>query len=130
VSSSLSATCCLLPLARHACRYSDLACSGQGLIWSPEPWSGKIGVVDTVWVAAHTTQFTKPGWRYIRQNQGSGYLPAQTDINSLPRTVTMEACEASSASQRWGWFDVASAAVVRETPFWSQFILKMIFLPR
>ena len=30
--------------------YPDLACSGQGLIWAPEPWSGRIGVVDTVMV--------------------------------------------------------------------------------
>ncbi len=88
--------------------YSDLACSGQGLIWSPEPWSGKIGVVDTVWVAAHTTQFTKPGWRYIRQQQGTGYLPAQVNSDSLPRAVTMEVCQAGSASQRWGWSDVAA----------------------
>ena len=28
--------------------YTNLACSGQGMIWAPEPWSGKIGVVDSV----------------------------------------------------------------------------------
>ena len=58
-----------------------LACSGQGLIWAGEPWSGGVGLVDTVWSIAHTTQVTAPGWRLLKKagpwgSGGSGYLPA------------------------------------------------------
>jgi hypothetical protein len=58
-----------------------LACSGQGLIWAGEPWSGGVGLVDTVWSIAHTTQVTSPGWRLLKKagpwgSGGAGYLPA------------------------------------------------------
>jgi hypothetical protein len=58
-----------------------LACSGQGLIWAGEPWSGGVGLVDTIWSIAHTTQVTSPGWRLLRKagpwgHGGAGYLPA------------------------------------------------------
>jgi len=57
-----------------------LACSGQGLIWAGEPWSGAVGLVDTVWSIAHTTQVTEKGWRLLKKRGpwgvgGSGYLP-------------------------------------------------------
>lgn len=28
-----------------------------------------------IWVSAHTTQFTQPGWIYLAHNSGSGMLP-------------------------------------------------------
>ena len=86
--------------------YQDLACSGQGLMWAPEPWSGAMAVVDTVWSAAHTTQFTKVGWWYIRKGQGSGYIPAQPANTSTARVVGMRPCgngTAPTAGQRWRW---------------------------
>eukprot|EP01046_Picozoa_sp_COSAG06_P043062 COSAG06_NODE_5586_length_3382_cov_3.467560_1_plen_493_part_00 len=60
-----------------------LACSGQGLIWAGEPWSGTVGLVDTVWAIGHTTQVTEVGWRLLKKSGpwgtgGSGYLPAAT----------------------------------------------------
>jgi len=58
--------------------FDGLACSGQGLIWSAEPWTGKYGLPDTVWAAAHTTQFTRRGWRYLHKAAGGGgYLPGK-----------------------------------------------------
>eukprot|EP01052_Picozoa_sp_SAG31_P037853 SAG31_NODE_4956_length_2836_cov_1.271830_1_plen_610_part_00 len=86
--------------------YTDLACSGQGLIWAPEPWSGKIGVVDSVWSAAHTTQFTEVGWRYSQQGTGSGYLPATTAAEHHLLSVT----PCSAASQSWRWMPDGSIA--------------------
>ena len=48
-----------------------LACSGQGLIWAGEPWSGAVGVVDTVWAIGHTTQVTEVGWRLRSLGRGA-----------------------------------------------------------
>ena len=53
------------------------------MIWAAEPWTGRIGVVDTVWSTAHTTQATRKGWRMLQKagrfpdtsSGGSGYLP-------------------------------------------------------
>ena len=82
--------------------YTDLACSGQGMIWAPEPWSGKIGVVDSVYSAAHTTQFTQVGWRYLRQGSGSGYLPA-TQAAAHHAIVIQPCSTVLKAAQSWSW---------------------------
>jgi len=72
------------------------------MIWAPEPWSGKIGLVDAVWAAAHTTQFTSIGWRYSRQGAGSGYLPATAA--AAHHTIALANCSAPlAAAQRWRW---------------------------
>eukprot|EP01052_Picozoa_sp_SAG31_P044838 SAG31_NODE_7963_length_1554_cov_1.757388_1_plen_467_part_01 len=52
--------------------FDGLACSGQGLIWSAEPWTGQYGIPDTVWAAAHTTQFTNRSWHYVSRDAGGG----------------------------------------------------------
>jgi galactosylceramidase len=60
--------------------FDGLACSGQGLIWCAEPWTGRYGVPDTIWAAAHTTQFAdnRGGWHYVAKRAGgSGYLPGR-----------------------------------------------------
>jgi hypothetical protein len=58
--------------------FDGLACSGQGLIWCAEPWSGKFGLPDTIWAAAHTTQFTDRSWHYISKDTGgAGDLPGR-----------------------------------------------------
>ena len=47
--------------------YDWLFYSGKGLIAANQPWSGHYNASDNtpMWAVAHTTQFTKPGWKYL-----------------------------------------------------------------
>jgi len=52
--------------------FSNLSLPNSGLMTANTPWSGYYDVEPAVWAAAHTTQFTEPGWKYI--DSGCGYL--------------------------------------------------------
>ena len=51
--------------------YADLPIADTGLLLAENPWSGHYRVGKSIWVHAHTAQFTQPGWRYL--DSGSGY---------------------------------------------------------
>jgi len=55
-------------------RYPQLRWDYTGLIAATDPFNGHYDVLPPVWAAAHTTQFTAPGWRLVRVGHGSGYL--------------------------------------------------------
>jgi galactosylceramidase len=38
-----------------------------GLSIARSPWSGEFEVTSPTWTVAHTTQFSKAGWRYVRE---------------------------------------------------------------
>src|ERR1041384_4044011 len=44
----------------------------MGVALAAQPWSGAYSIGKNAWVAAHTTQFTAPGWRYL--DSASGFL--------------------------------------------------------
>jgi galactosylceramidase len=52
--------------------YDALPLPGSGLMRANEPWSGHFEVQPAIWAAAHYTQFTEPGWRYL--DAGCGLL--------------------------------------------------------
>lgn len=52
--------------------YDNLSIPNSGLMYAKTPWSGYFEVQPAIWAAAHTTQFTEPGWRYV--DSGCGYL--------------------------------------------------------
>jgi hypothetical protein len=53
--------------------YDNLSLPKSGLMIANTPWSGHFEIQPAVWAAAHTTQFTEPGWRYI--DSACGFLP-------------------------------------------------------
>jgi O-glycosyl hydrolase len=76
--------------------YSGLTFDGDGLMLANSPWSGSYQVGLSIWVMAHTAQFTQPGWQYL--NSGSTQLagggsvaslrsPASGDWSSIAETV-------------------------------------------
>jgi Glycosyl hydrolase family 59/Ricin-type beta-trefoil lectin domain-like len=50
----------------------NLSFEGDGLAVADQPWSGWYDAGLQLWVTAHTTQFTQPGWTYI--DSSSGYI--------------------------------------------------------
>ena len=46
-------------------RYPQLRWDYTGLMAATDPFNGSYDVLPPVWAAAHTTQFTEPGWRLL-----------------------------------------------------------------
>jgi O-glycosyl hydrolase len=76
--------------------YSGLPYDGDGLMLANTPWSGSYQVGLSIWVMAHTAQFTQPGWRYLdsgstRLNGGGSVVslrsPAGGEWSSIAETV-------------------------------------------
>jgi hypothetical protein len=61
--------------------YDILPIPGSGLMYANTPWSGHYEVQPAIWVTAHTTQFSQPGWHYM--DGACGYLAGQGSYVSL-----------------------------------------------
>ncbi|XP_007255486.2 galactocerebrosidase [Astyanax mexicanus] len=72
--------------------YEDLSFGGDGLMTAEEPWSGNYVVESPIWITAHTTQFTQPGWTYLdtvgHLAQGGSYVALTDGKGNL--TVVIE----------------------------------------
>jgi hypothetical protein len=61
--------------------YGTFPAPGTGLLLAERPWSGWFRVGKSVWVDAHTTQFTKLGWHYL--DAACGYTPGNASYVTL-----------------------------------------------
>ena len=63
---------------------------------APEPWSGFYELGQVFWATAHTTQFTRIGWRYadVGHLDGGGTFVSLTDslgnLSIVVETMTFE----------------------------------------
>ncbi len=99
--------------------YDTMPFQGSGLIGANEPWSGAYTAGASVWATAHTTQFTRPGWRYVDSAKGylrgGGSYVALRDPRSADYSLIVETVDAT-APQRirfsaTGGLSPATAAV-------------------
>ncbi|CAJ1074255.1 galactocerebrosidase isoform X2 [Xyrichtys novacula] len=72
--------------------YEDLPFGRDGLMTAEEPWSGHYAVESPIWITAHTTQFTQPGWTYLQTvghlEHGGSYVALTDKRGNL--TVVIE----------------------------------------
>jgi hypothetical protein len=73
--------------------YDNLPYNTVGLMVANQPWSGYYSVGKQLWVTAHTTQFTQPGWQYI--DSACGYLGGSNTNGSY---VTLKSTNGSDYS--------------------------------
>ncbi|HYG25077.1 MAG TPA: discoidin domain-containing protein [Verrucomicrobiae bacterium] len=66
--------------------YSSFPCAGTGLMLADRPWSGYYDVGKIIWVDAHLTQFTEPGWRYL--DSACGYSQGGASFTTLRSPVS------------------------------------------
>uniref|UniRef100_A0A5F9CHA2 Galactocerebrosidase n=1 Tax=Oryctolagus cuniculus TaxID=9986 RepID=A0A5F9CHA2_RABIT len=72
--------------------YDNLPYERCGLMTAQEPWSGHYIVESPIWVSAHTTQFTQPGWYYLKTvghlEKGGSYVALTDGLGNL--TIIVE----------------------------------------
>ena len=60
-----------------------LVYDGHGLMWAEVPWAGHFNVNSPIWISAHYTQASAPGWALLPVGAGSGMLPGGGSYISL-----------------------------------------------
>ncbi len=56
--------------------YDGLPWSDSGAMQAGTPWSGHYAIWPAIWAVAHTTQFARPGWKYL--DGGCGQIDPKT----------------------------------------------------
>ncbi|XP_038045329.1 galactocerebrosidase-like [Patiria miniata] len=94
--------------------YDALKYARAGLMTANEPWSSHFEVTDTIWISAHTTQFTDPGWMYLKHKSGvqrldkGGSFVSMTDGVNL--TIIIETMSYDHSKCTWPYLPPYSVA--------------------
>lgn len=80
--------------------FDCLPAPNSGLIQANTPWSGHYHLLPILWMVAHTTQFVKPGWRYIdpacRSLPKGGSVVALISADQQEVSIIIETAEATA----------------------------------
>ncbi|MBA2677089.1 MAG: RICIN domain-containing protein, partial [Ktedonobacteraceae bacterium] len=84
--------------------YPNLPYDTVGLMVANQPWTGNYSVGKQLWVTAHTTQFTQPGWHYLDtassylggSNTNGSYVTFKSPNNS-DYSIVLETVDATAA---------------------------------
>ncbi|PTM59420.1 hypothetical protein [Desmospora activa] len=84
--------------------YDNVVYNTKGSLIADKPWSGHYEIGKGVWIAAHFTQFAKPGWKFIDSGSAVGstfnyvtlkkpdnsgnYSTIITNVTAKPQTYT------------------------------------------
>lgn len=82
VTGKMTATEIWSPITSY---YDILPAADSGLMRANTPWSGNYTVAPAIWVAAQTTQFAFPGWKYL-EGGASAVLPLGGTVVTLEST--------------------------------------------
>jgi O-glycosyl hydrolase len=67
------------------------AMAGAGVLQANQPWSGAYTIDQQIWVWAHLTQFTQPGWRYL--DGAVGYLQGYRRFGSYTTLISPDGAD-------------------------------------
>ncbi|MGH3401642.1 MAG: hypothetical protein ACRDRJ_03850 [Streptosporangiaceae bacterium] len=96
----------------------DLPYQNRGLLVADWPWSGYYKITPLAWVTAHTTEFTRPGWRYawhasrllpaggsvVTYEQGRNWSAvAETTSTTRPQQLTLKIARPLSSATVHVW---------------------------
>jgi len=100
-----------------------------GLMVANQPWSGNYLIPTVMWVQAHTTQFTRPGWYYLPNNTGSGTLLGGgtyvTITNGTAMTIIVQTAFTGDCTLGVAVSSSQNATFVLQSPFTSISFLYM-----
>lgn len=111
--------------------YENLALPNSGLMKADSPWSGHFEVEPALWAAAHTTQFTQPGWIYL--DDGCGFAadstvsyvslisPDKKDITIVVESMDLETPVTLS-------FDIKNVGNIKKMSQWVSVLNKESFI--